>query len=112
MRTRSKKEYLRTGFLKKRIYAGDGSYETIDTPFRYKSSGGSTSTSGQLMPGFMHIDGDATIEAITPLNYAVGDKVILDNGETNEIIRVQSVSLNELGRLRGIRRSAFILTVT
>lgn len=112
MRTRSKKEYLRTGFLRKRIYAGDGSYETIDTPFRYKSAGGTTNTSGQLMPGFMHTDSEATIEAITQLDYAVGDKVILDNGETNEIIRVQSASFNELGRLRGIRRSAFIITVS
>jgi hypothetical protein len=112
MRTRSKKEYLRTGFLKKRIYQGDGSYETIDTPFRYKSAGGTTNTSGQLMPGFMHIDGDATIEAITPLEYAVGDKVTLDNGEISEIIRVQTNSMNEFGRLRGIRRSSYTLTIT
>ena len=112
MRTRSKYDYLRTGFLRKRIYSGDGSYETIDTPFRYKSAGGSRQSSGQLMPGFMHIDGDATIEAITDLDYAVGDKVVLDNGETNEITNVQTNSFNEFGRLRGIRRSSYTLTVT
>lgn len=112
MRKRSKNEYLRTGKLLKRIYAEDGSYETIPREFRYKSAGGSRQSSGQLMPGFMHIDGDATIEAITDLDYAVGDKVILDNGETNEITNVQTNSFNEFGRLRNIRRSSYILTVT
>jgi hypothetical protein len=112
MRLRSSKDYYRKGQLLKRIYEGDGSYETIATSFRYKSVVGSTNKSGQLMPGFLNIDGDVTIEAITDLDYSVGDKVILDNGQTNEITRVQSASFNELGRIRGIRRSAFILTVT
>jgi hypothetical protein len=112
MRDRSKFDYSRTGQLLKRIYQDDGSYETIPREFRYKSAGGSTQNSGQIMPGFMYTDGGARIEAITDLDYAVGDKVILDNGETNEITNVQSVSFNELGRLRGIRRSAYILTVT
>lgn len=112
MRRRSTKEYLRKGQLLKRIYEEDGRYETIATPFRYRSDGGRTQSSGQLMPGFTHIDGEAFIEAITDLDYAVGDKVILDNGETNEIIRVQTESFNEFGRLRNIRRSAKRLTVT
>jgi hypothetical protein len=112
MRDRSQFDYYRTGQLLKRIYQGDGSYETIPREFRYKSAGGSINTSGQLMSGFMHIDGEATIEAITDLDYAVGDKVILDNGETNEIIRVQNNSFNEFGRLRNIRRNSFTITVT
>lgn len=112
MRTRSKKEYLRTGFLRKRIYAGDGSYETIDTPFRYKSAGGGVQSSGQLMPGFMHTDTSNTIEAITALDYAKGDKVTLDNGEIFEIIQVNDASFNEFGRLRGIRRSAKVLQLS
>lgn len=64
------------------------------------------------MPGFMHIDGDARIEAITDLDYAVGDKVILDNGETSEITNVQTNSFNEFGRLRGIRRSSKVLQLS
>lgn len=112
MRKRSQYDYLRTGQLLKRIYAEDGSYETIPREFRYKSAGGSRQSSGQLMPGFMHTDSGATIEAITDLDYAVGDKVVLDNGETSEITNVQSVSFNEFGRLRKIRRNAYILTVT
>jgi hypothetical protein len=112
MRTRSKKEYLRTGFLKKRIYQGDGSYETIDTPFRYKSAGGTTQSSGQLMPGFMHTDTSKIIEAITDLDYAKGDKVTLDSGEIYEITQVVTKGFNEFGRLRGIRRSAKILTLS
>jgi hypothetical protein len=112
MRLRSSKDYYRKGQLLKRIYDNGGSYETIAQPFRYKSVVGSTNKSGQLMPGFLNIDGDVTIEAITDLDYAVGDKVILDNGQTNEITQVKSASFNELGRIRGIRRSAFVLTVT
>ena len=112
MRLRIKKDYLRKGMLLKRIYTNDGTYETIPTPFRYKSARGAMYNSTQLMSGFLSVDGDAIIEAITKLDYAVGDKVILDNGELNEITNVQSASFNELGRIRGIRRSAFILTVT
>jgi hypothetical protein len=112
MRTRSKFDYLRTGFLRKRIYSGDGTYETIDTPFRYQSAGGTTQSSGQLMPGFMHTDTSKVIKAITDLDYAKGDKVTLDGGDTYEITQVVTAGFNEFGRLRGIRRSAKILTIT
>ena len=69
-------------------------------------------TSGQLMPGVMHTDTSNTIEAITALDYAKGDKVTLDGGDTYEIVQVNDASFNEFGRLRGIRRSAKILQLT
>jgi hypothetical protein len=112
MRRRSTKDYYRKGKLIKRIYSGDGTYEDIAITFRYQSAVGTTQSSGQLMSGFMHTDTTATILAITDLKYAKGDKVILDDGETYEIRNVVSKSFNELGRIRGIRRSAFELTVT
>lgn len=120
MRTRSKYDYLRTGFLRKRIYSGDGSYETIDTPFRYRGAGsasidrigGSLQTSGQLMPGFMHTDTSNAIEAITPLDYAKGDKVILDDGSLYEVTQVNTIGFGEYGRLRNIRRSSATLVLS
>lgn len=112
MRRRSNFDYLRKGFLQKRIYLADGSYEEVKRPFRYKSDGGSTQSSGQLMAGFMHTDTSAVIEAITDLPYAKGDKVLLDNDSTYEIVRVDTVSFGEYGRLRNIRKSAFRLELT
>jgi len=112
MRLRSNAQYLRKGKLLKRIYTNDGSYETIAQPFRYQSTVGQSQTSGQLMSGFMHTETSATIKAITDLKYAKGDKVILDDKETYEIVSVSTESFNEFGRLRNIRRSAKILTVT
>jgi hypothetical protein len=112
MRLRSSKDYYRKGQLLKRIYDNGGSYETIAQPFRYKSVGGTTQSSGQLMPGFMHTDTSKVIEAITDLDYAKGDKVTLDSGEIYEITQVVTKGFNEFGRLRGIRRSAKILTLS
>ena len=112
MRLRSSKDYYRKGQLLKRIYEGDGSYETISLAFRYQSGGGTTQSSGQLMSGFMHTDTSKIVKAITDLKYAKGDKVILDDGETYEIVTVVTAGFNELGRLRNIRRSAKILTIT
>jgi hypothetical protein len=90
----------------------NGSYEEIAQTFRYQSAGGTTQSSGQLMAGFMHTDTSKVIKAITDLQYIKGDKVILDNGETYEIVNVVTEGFNEFGRLRGIRRSAKILTIT
>jgi hypothetical protein len=112
MRRRSNKEYLRKGQLIKRIYENDGSYETISRPFRYETQRASTETSGQLMNGFMHTNTTATIKAITDLKYEKGDKVILDDNSTYEIIQIVTESFGEFGRLRGIRRSAKILFVS
>lgn len=112
MRLRSSKDYYRKGQLLKRIFEGDGSYETIALSFRYQSESGATQSSGQLMSGFMHTDTAASITAITDLKYAKGDKVILDDGDTYEIVNVVTKSFNELGRLRGIRRSAKVLSLT
>ena len=112
MRLRSNKDYYRKGKLIKRIYEGDGSYEDIALTFRYQSAGGTTQSSGQLMSGFMHTDTSKVIKAITDLKYAKGDKVILDDGETYEIVTVVTEGFNEFGRLRSIRRSAKILTIT
>ncbi len=112
MRRRSNMDYLRKGQLLKRVFEADGSYETIAQPFRYQSAGGTTQSSGQLMAGFMHTDTSKVVKAITDLKYTKGDKVILDDGETYEVTNVVTEGFNELGRLRGIRRSAKILTLT
>jgi hypothetical protein len=112
MRKRVQAEYLRKGFLLKRIYQVEGSYEEIKRPFRYQSAGGTTQSSGQLMSGFMHTDTSKTIKAITDLEYLKGDKVILDTGETFEITQVVTEGFNEFGRLRGIRRTAKILFIS
>jgi hypothetical protein len=112
MRRRSSKDYYRKGQLLKRIYDNAGSYETIAQSFRYQSEVGTTQSSGQLMAGFMHTDTSSTIKAITDLQYFKGDKVILDDGETYEIVNVVTEAFNELGRIRGIRRSAKILQLT
>ena len=112
MRLRSSKDYYRKGKLIKRIYADGGSYEDIALTFRYQSAGGTTQSGGQLMSGFMHTDTSKVIKAITDLKYAKGDKVVLDDGETYEIVTVVTEGFNEFGRLRGIRRSAKILTIT
>ena len=112
MRRRSNMDYLRKGQLIKRIYEDDGSYQTISQTFRYQSGGGTTQSSGQLMAGFMHTDTSKVVKAITDLKYAKGDKVILDDKETYEIVNVVTEGFNEFGRLRGIRRSAKILTIT
>jgi hypothetical protein len=104
-------DYLRKGQLLKRVF-DNGSYEEIAQTFRYQSAGGTTQSSGQLMAGFMHTDTSKVIKAITDLQYIKGDKVILDNGETYEIVNVVTEGFNEFGRLRGIRRSAKILTIT
>lgn len=113
MRLRSNREYLRRGKLLKRIYDNTGgSYETIPKSFRYQSMGGTLQESGQLMNGFIHTDTSKMIKAITDLQYKKGDKVILDNGETYEITRVETDGFNEFGRLRGFRRSAKILFVS
>jgi len=111
MRRRSNMDYLRKGQLLKRVF-DNGSYEEIAQTFRYQSAGGTTQSSGQLMAGFMHTDTSKVIKAITDLQYIKGDKVILDNGETYEIVNVVTEGFNEFGRLRGIRRSAKILTIT
>jgi hypothetical protein len=112
MRRRSNKDYLRKGQLIKRIYTDDGSYETISRPFRYETQRASTETSGQLMNGFMHTNTTATIKAITDLKYEKGDKVILDDNSTYEIIQIVIDSFGEFGRLRGIQRSAKILFIS
>jgi hypothetical protein len=112
MRNRRTFDYLRKGQLIKRIYQDEGSYEEVARPFRYKSTGQTIQSSGQLMNGFMHTDTSARIEAITDLPYDKGDKVILDNGERYEISQVQTVSIQEFGRLRNIRRSAKLLSIT
>lgn len=109
MRRRINKEFLRRGQLLKRIYKNDGSYETISRPFRYETQRASTETSGQLMSGFLHTNTTATIRAITDLKYEKNDKVILDDGESYEVIQIVTDSFGEFGRLRGIRRSAKIL---
>ncbi len=111
MRRRSNMDYLRKGQLLKRVF-DNGSYEEIAQTFRYQSAGGTTQSSGQLMSGFMHTDTSKVIKAITDLQYTKGDKVILDNGETYEVVNVVTEGFNEFGRLRGIRRSAKILTLT
>ncbi len=112
MRRRSSKEYYRKGQLLKRIYDNGGSYETIAQSFRYQSAGGTTQSSGQLMAGFMHTETSKVIKAITDLQYNKGDKVILDDGDTYEVVNVVTEGFNELGRIRGIRRSAKILQLT
>jgi hypothetical protein len=112
MRRRSSKEYYRKGQLLKRIYDNGGSYETIAQPFRYQSQVGTIQSSGQLMAGFMHTDTKTAIKAITDLKYLKGDKVILDDGDTYEVVNVVTEAFNELGRIRGIRRSAKILQLT
>jgi hypothetical protein len=112
MRQRINMDYLRKGQLIKRIYEEDGSYETVSKPFRYQSGGGTTQSSGQLMSGFMHTDTGKVIKAITDLEYSKGDKVILDDKNTYEITNVVTEGFNEFGRLRGIRRSAKIITIT
>lgn len=111
MRLRSNKEYYRRGKLLKRIYKDDGSYETVAQPFRYQSAGGTTQSSGQLMAGYIHTNTSKIIKAITNLKYLKGDKVILDDKETYEITQVVTEGFNEIGRLRGIRRSAKILYI-
>jgi hypothetical protein len=111
MRRRSNMDYLRKGQLLKRVF-DNGSYEEIAQTFRYQSAGGTTQSSGQLMAGFMHTDTSKVIKAITDLPYNKGDKVILDDGETYEVVNVVTEGFNEFGRLRGIRRSAKILTIT
>ncbi len=112
MRRRSNKDYYRKGQLLKRIYENDGSYETISKPFRYETQRASTETSGQLMNGFLNTNTTATIKAITELKYEKGDKVILDDNNTYEVIQVVTDSFGEFGRLRGIKRSAKILFVS
>jgi hypothetical protein len=112
MRRRTSAEYLRKGRLLKRVFNNDGSYETIPRNFRYQSVQGTQQLSEQLLTGFMHTDTNAVIKAITDLKYDKGDKVILDDGETYEITQVQTESFNEFGRLRGIRRSAFVITLS
>lgn len=112
MRDRRTIDYLRKGQLLKRIYDNGGSYEEVARPFRYKSAGPTTQSSGQLMNGFMHTDTSSRIEAITDLPYAKGDKVILDNGERYEITQVETASIQEYGRIRNIRRSAKVLSIT
>jgi hypothetical protein len=111
MRRRTSTEYLRKGKLLKRVFNNDGSYEIIPRNFRYQSVVGTQQNSGQIMSGFMNTELSATIKAITELKYEKGDKVILDDGETYEITQVQTESFNEFGRLRGIKRSASIITV-
>lgn len=113
MRRRINREYYRKGKLLKRIFKENGSYETIARTFRYNSEIGATESSGQLMSGFMHTDtANNAVRAITDLKYSVGDKIILEDGGEYEIIRVQKESFNELGRIRGIRRSAHVLFIS
>ncbi len=120
MRKRNQGSFYRKGQLLKRIYQDDGSYEEIAQPFRYRGTGsaaltrigGRLQTSGQLMPGFLHTDTSDSIEAITDLEYAKGDKVILDNGEVFSITQVNNLGFGELGRIRGIRRSSFTLLLS
>ncbi len=113
MRRRVNREYYRKGKLLKRIFKDDGSYETIPRTFRYTSEVGAVESQGQLMSGFMHTDtANNAVKAITDLKYNVGDKVILDDGGEYEIIRVVKESFNELGRIRGIRRSAHIIFIS
>jgi len=120
MRKRSQNSFYRKGELIKRIYENDGSYEEIKQPFRYRGTGsaaltrigGRLQTSGQLMPGFLHTDTSDSIEAITNLDYAKGDKVVLDDGQIYSIYQVNNLGFGEFGRIRGIRRASYTLLLT